>query len=136
VVHLPPANSPLILNEVRSLALDSQGNLWLTNVSVQSTAARYTGSIPSNVWTQYRVGEELPWTPPWYINAVLVGATILLADALGLGGMAEFNGAGVLHTSVSDGRMFADSRAASGSGPHSSDRQMEPRLSRQWSATP
>jgi ligand-binding sensor domain-containing protein len=29
-----PANSPLILNEVRSLDQDSQGNLWLTNVSV------------------------------------------------------------------------------------------------------
>ena len=32
-----PANSPLILNDVRSLALDSHGNLWLTNVSVQSS---------------------------------------------------------------------------------------------------
>ena len=32
-----PANSPLILNEVRSLAFDSHGNLWLTNVNVQTS---------------------------------------------------------------------------------------------------
>ena len=98
-----PANSPLILNEVRSLALDSQGNLWLTNVSVQfSNGALYRFNPTSNVWTQYRVGEELPWNPPWYnINAVLVGADdhVWLTHST-LGGMAEFNGTSwVLHDS-------------------------------------
>jgi len=98
-----PANSPLILNDVRSLALDSQGNLWLTNVSVQSSnGALYRFNPSSNVWTQYRVGEELPWTPPWYnINAVVVGADehVWLTHSV-LGGMAEFNGTSwVLHDS-------------------------------------
>src|SRR5678815_3721202 len=90
-----PANSPLILNDVRSLALDSHGNLWLTNVSVQSSnGALYRFNPTSNVWTQYRVGQELPWSPPWYnVNSVYVGADdhVWLTHSV-LGGMAEFNG--------------------------------------------
>ena len=98
-----PANSPLILNDVRSLALDSHGNLWLTNVSVQSSnGALFRFNPTSNVWTQYRVGQELPWTPPWYnVNAVIVGANdhVWLTHST-LGGMAEFNGTSwVLHDS-------------------------------------
>ena len=50
-----PANSPLILNDVRSLAFDSHGNLWLTNVSVQySSGALFRFNPTSNVWTQSR----------------------------------------------------------------------------------
>ncbi len=98
-----PANSPLILNDVRSLAMDSHGNLWLTNVSVQySSGALFRFNPTSNVWTQYRVGQELPWTPPWYnVNAVIVGADdhVWLTHSV-LGGMAEFNGTSwVLHDS-------------------------------------
>ena len=98
-----PANSPLILNDVHSLALDSHGNLWLTNVSVQSSnGALFRFNPTSNVWTQYRVGQELPWSPPWYnVNAVLVGADdrVWLTHST-LGGMAEFNGTSwVLHDS-------------------------------------
>jgi ligand-binding sensor domain-containing protein len=98
-----PANSPLILNEVRSLALDGHGNLWLTNVSVNSSnGALFQFNPTSNVWTQYRVGQELPWSPPWYnVNDVLVGADdrVWLTHSV-LGGMAEFNGTSwVLHNS-------------------------------------
>jgi len=98
-----PANSPLILNEVRSLALDSQGNLWLTNVNVlTSNGALFQFNPTSNVWTEYRVGQELPWSPPWYnVNTVLVGADdrVWLTHSV-LGGMAEFDGTSwVLHDS-------------------------------------
>jgi ligand-binding sensor domain-containing protein len=98
-----PANSPLILSEVRSLAMDSQGNLWLTNVSVQfSDGALFRFNPTSNVWTKYRVGQQLPWTPPWYnVNAVYVGPNdhVWLTHSV-LGGMAEFNGTSwVLHDS-------------------------------------
>ena len=97
------ANSPLILNEVRSLAFDSHGNLWLTNVNVQtSNGALFRFNPTTNVWTQYRVGAELPWNPPWYnVNAVYVGANdhVWLTHSV-LGGMAEFNGTSwVLHDS-------------------------------------
>jgi ligand-binding sensor domain-containing protein len=98
-----PANSPLILNEVRSLALDSHGNLWLTNVSVlSSNGALFQFNPTSNVWTEYRVGQGLPWNPPWYsVNDVLVGADdrVWLTHSV-LGGMAEFNGTSwILHDS-------------------------------------
>jgi ligand-binding sensor domain-containing protein len=98
-----PANSPLILNGVRSLAFDSHGNLWLTNVNVQtSNGALFRFNPTSNVWTQYRVGQELPWSPPWYnVNDVYVGANdhVWLTHSV-LGGMAEFNGTSwVLHDS-------------------------------------
>ncbi len=90
-----PANSPLILKEVRSLAFDSQGNLWLTNVSVlSSNGALFQFNPTSNVWTEYQVGRELPWDPPWYnLNHVLVTADdhVWLTHSV-LGGMAEFDG--------------------------------------------
>jgi ligand-binding sensor domain-containing protein len=96
-------NSPLILNEVRSLALDSKGNLWLTNVNVQtSNGALFQFNPASNIWTEYRVGTELPWSPPWYnVNDVFVGSDdrVWLTHSV-LGGMAEFDGASwVLHNS-------------------------------------
>jgi ligand-binding sensor domain-containing protein len=99
-----PANSPLILNEVRSLAQDSQGNLWLTNVNVQtSNGALFKFNPTSNVWTEYKVGRELPWNPPWYnVNTVYVGTDdrVWLTHSV-LGGMAEFNGTTwVLHNSA------------------------------------
>ncbi|HZS17831.1 MAG TPA: hypothetical protein VFA51_07855 [Candidatus Udaeobacter sp.] len=103
-VTYTPANSPLILNEVRSLALDSQGNLWLTNVNVlTSNGALFRFNPTSNVWTEYRVGQELPWSPPWYnVNTVYVGADdhVWLTHSV-LGGMAEFDGTSwVLHNSA------------------------------------
>ena len=98
-----PANSPLIMSDVRSLAFDSQGNLWLTNVSVQfSNGAVFRFNPATNEWTQYRVGQGIPWTPPWYnVNHVFVGAEghVWLTHSV-LGGMAEFNGTSwVLHDS-------------------------------------
>ncbi len=102
-------NSPLILNEVRSLALDSQGNLWLTNVNVQtSNGALFQFNPASNVWTEYRVGTELPWSPPWYnVNDVFVGSDdrVWLTHSV-LGGMAEVRWGfmGPAQLAVSNGR--------------------------------
>ncbi|MEW6249458.1 MAG: two-component regulator propeller domain-containing protein [Planctomycetota bacterium] len=95
------ANSPLILDEVRSIDLDSQGNIWLTNMSVRlSEGALFKFNPATNEWTEYRVGRELPWAPPWYnVNHVLVGADdhVWLTHSV-LGGLAEFDGARwVLH---------------------------------------
>ncbi len=103
-VTYTPANSPLILNEVRSLGLDGEGNLWLTNVNaLTSNGALFQFNPTSSVWTKYRVGQELPWSPPWYnVNTVYVGADdhIWLTHSV-LGGMAEFDGTSwVLHNSA------------------------------------
>jgi len=90
-----PGNSPLIMTPVRSVDLDSQGNLWLTNVSVQSSnGALFRFNPTSGQWTRYEVGQQLPWYLPWKdINAVLVSADdhVWLTHST-LGGLAEFNG--------------------------------------------
>ena len=89
------ANSPLIMDAVRSLDLDSQGNLWLTNVSPAfSNGALFKFNPVTNQWTQYMVGQQLPWSPPWYnVNAVHVGSSgkVYVTHSV-LGGMAEFDG--------------------------------------------
>ena len=60
-----PANSPLIMSDVRSLALDSHGNLWLSNVNAQtSNGAAFRFNPTSNVWTRYAVGQGLPRVVP------------------------------------------------------------------------
>jgi ligand-binding sensor domain-containing protein len=97
------ANSPLILDAVRSIDSDSQGNLWLTNVSVAtSNGAVFKFNPTTGQWTQYSVGSELPpgWYPPWKnVNSIMVGADDhVWVTHQTLGGMAEFNGVDwVLH---------------------------------------
>ncbi len=89
------ANSPLILDEVRSVDIDAQGNLWLTNVSPQfSSGALFRFHPGTGVWTQFMVGQQLPWSPPWYnVNSVHVGASgrVYVTHSV-LGGMAEYDG--------------------------------------------
>ena len=97
------ANSPLILDAVRAIDSDSQGNLWLTNVSVQSSnGAVFKFRPASGQWTQYSVGMQLPpgWFPPWRnVNSITVGADDhVWVTHMTLGGMAEFDGSDwVLH---------------------------------------
>jgi streptogramin lyase len=96
------------MSDVRSLGWDSQGNLWLTNVSVQSSnGALFWFNPTTNVWTQYQVGQELRWAPPWYnVNAVFVSADdhLWLTHSV-TGGMAEFNGTclGAARLAILDG---------------------------------
>ena len=109
------ANSPLILDAVRSIDMDSQGNLWLTNVSPQSSnGAVFKFKPASGQWTEYSVGNGLPpgWFLPWKnVNAVMVGADdhVWVTHSV-LGGMAEFDGSSwVLHATASPlGDMMED----------------------------
>ena len=96
-------NSPLILNEVRSVALDSQGNVWLINANGQSSnGAVFKLNPATGQWTQYAVGSELPpgWFLPWKsLSSIMVGADdhVWVTHSV-LPGMAEFDGASwVLH---------------------------------------
>ncbi len=89
-------NSPLIINSVRSIDADAEGNLWLVNAHVSSSSgALFKFNPGANQWTQYTVGQQLPWNPPWLnLNAVHVGAsgTVYVTHSV-LGGFAEFDGA-------------------------------------------
>ncbi|MEZ5965503.1 MAG: hypothetical protein R3F56_16840 [Planctomycetota bacterium] len=88
------ANAPLLHDDVRSVAIDLRGHVWLNNSTVNSNSAaifEFDGAI----WRRYTVGVELPWSPPW--NAL----SDVLVDHLGhvwvannvLNGVAEFDGA-------------------------------------------
>jgi len=109
------ANSPLLLDAVRSVDVDSQGNVWLTNVSPQSSnGAVFKLNPATGVWTQYAVGSGLPagWFLPWKnVNALMVGADdhVWVTHSV-LGGMAEFDGSSwVLHPTASPlGDMLED----------------------------
>jgi ligand-binding sensor domain-containing protein len=90
------ANSPLIMNSVGSIDMDSQGNIWLTNVSVQSAnGAVFRFDPTTNQWTQYTVGQEIPgWEPPWLdVASVMVGSDdrVYVTHSV-LQGFVEFDG--------------------------------------------
>ena len=57
-----PVNSPLVQNEVRSLAVDSQGNVWVTNANVNGNGPQIVFKLDpaSNQWTQFNIG-QMPW---------------------------------------------------------------------------
>ncbi len=51
-----PANSPLLLTEVRSLEIDSQGNLWISNASANGGGGLFKFNPATNLWTQISPG--------------------------------------------------------------------------------
>jgi ligand-binding sensor domain-containing protein len=85
-------NAPLLMNGVRSVDSDSEGRLWLVNAQVNSSnGALFRYDPDSNAWTQYTVGQELPWDPPWLrLSSVHVGSddTVYVTNAV-LAGYAE-----------------------------------------------
>src|SRR5690606_34413465 len=88
-------NSPLIMDSVRSIDADVDGNIWIVNANVASSnGALFRFDPDANQWTQYTVGQQLPWNPPWLnVNAVHVGLSgkVYVTHAV-LGGFAEFDG--------------------------------------------
>ena len=93
------ANAPLLRNEIANLDLDQQGNVWLNNSGDDfgdGAIFKFTGTT----WTRYRVGEQLPWAPPWYpLSDVIVDHNnhVWVANVT-LNGVAEYDGATwVLH---------------------------------------
>src|ERR1044072_8213242 len=54
-----PANSPLILGEVRSIAMDSQGNLWIANASLNYAFSYLFKLNPATgQWTSINTGHQ------------------------------------------------------------------------------
>ncbi|MDZ4755907.1 MAG: hypothetical protein SGJ11_15595 [Phycisphaerae bacterium] len=89
------ANAPFVVNGIRSMDFDAQGNLWLVNANVQSSNGALLQFNPvTEAWTKYTVGAELPWAPPWNApGSVHVGAsgTVYVNNEV-LSGFAEFDG--------------------------------------------
>ncbi|MDQ6655958.1 MAG: dockerin type I domain-containing protein, partial [Verrucomicrobiota bacterium] len=85
------ANSPMVTHGVRSLGIDSQGNLWIANYSAgATTGAVFKFNPATNQWTRITVFQTLLRPNPWFIT---VGNNdhIFVSD-IGHGGFMEFDG--------------------------------------------
>ena len=80
-----PANSPLLINEVRSLGIDSQGNLWISNTGVNGGGGLFKFNAASNQWTRINIGQNP--------SAVTVGNNDhIFVSMTTSGGFMEFDG--------------------------------------------
>jgi len=99
------ANSPLLHNTIMSLDLAADGSVWLNNSNVQTTVAAIWHFDGAAGWTSYKVGAQLPWSPPWNaLNDVLVdhAGHVWVTNQV-LNGVAEFDGASwTLHGAAVD----------------------------------
>jgi ligand-binding sensor domain-containing protein len=86
------ANSPLILNNIRSIDLDSQGHVWINNSrTVDGALFEFDGTN----WRRFQAGAELPfWEPPWNeLSGLLVDSNDhVWVSAAFYGGVAEYDG--------------------------------------------
>ena len=87
-----PANSPLVLNEVRSIAMDSQGNLWVCNASLNYAFSYLFKLNPATgKWTSVNTGHQP-------LEITVGNNDHVFASMKDTGGIMEFNGTSwVLH---------------------------------------
>jgi len=87
------ANAPLLHDGIRNIDLDSEGHVWMNNSHVQQADGAIFRFDGTN-WRRFRVGQELPWAPPWYpLSDVLVAHDdhVWVANDT-LNGLAQFDG--------------------------------------------
>ena len=86
------ANSPLKHNAVGSVAVAPDGHVWLNNSSSSAPDAIF--EFDGTSWTEYTVGNQLPWDPPWTeLSDVIVDGIghVWVANTV-LNGVAEYDG--------------------------------------------
>jgi ligand-binding sensor domain-containing protein len=86
-----PVNSPLVLEEVRSIAMDSQGNLWIANASLNyAFSYLFKLNTATGEWTSINTGQQP--------MEVAVGNNDHVFISMKIGGIMEFNGTSwILH---------------------------------------
>ena len=87
-----PANSPLVLNEVRSIAMDSQNNLWISNASLNyAFGYLFKLNTVTGQWTSINTGQQPMEVAVGNNDHVFISMS-------NTGGIMEFNGSSwVLH---------------------------------------
>ena len=80
------ANSPLVMDEIRSIAIDSHDNLWLTNARLNFAFSQlFKLNTATGQWTSISTGQQ-PWE-------VAVGNNDrVFISMINVGGISEFNG--------------------------------------------
>ena len=86
-----PGNSPLVLGGVRSIAIDSQDNIWISN-AIQNYAFSYLFKLntATGQWTSINTGQQ-----PWEVAIGNTGHVFI--SMIGIGGIMEFNGSAWVH---------------------------------------
>ena len=82
-----PSNSPLVMTEVRSIAIDSQNNLWVANARLNYAFSQlFKLDTVTSQWTSINTGQQ-----PWEV-AVGYNDHIIIS-MINAGGVTEFDGA-------------------------------------------
>jgi sugar lactone lactonase YvrE len=81
-----PGNSPLVLNEVRSIAMDSEDNLWISNASLNyAFSYLFKLNTVTGQWTSINTGQQ-----PMEVAIGNNGHVII--SMINVGGVTEFDG--------------------------------------------
>jgi hypothetical protein len=81
------SNSPLVLNDIRSLALDGNGNLWISNASLNyAYSYLFKLNASTGVWTQIATGGHQPF------EVAIGNNDRVLISMKDVGGVMEFDG--------------------------------------------
>jgi ligand-binding sensor domain-containing protein len=90
-----PANSPLVLNEVRSISMDSHGNLWIANASLNYAFSYLFKLNPATgQWTSISTGHQP-------LEITVGNNDHVFASMKDTGGVIEFDGTSwVLHEAL------------------------------------
>ena len=86
-----PANSPLIVSSILSLAIDSNGNIWVCNADVNQSRGLFKLNPQTNQWTHVII--QATGGSPQLPSAVSLGNNNhILVSMVSSGGFAEFDG--------------------------------------------
>ena len=85
------ANSPLVMNEIRSIAIDSHENLWISNARLNyAFSYLFKLDTATGQWTSISTGQQ-----PW--NVAVGNNDHVFISMITLGGVMEFDGSSWVH---------------------------------------
>jgi hypothetical protein len=86
-----PANSPLIVSSVLSIAIDSNGNIWVCNADVNQSRGLFKLNPQTNQWTHVII-QAIGGSPQLPSSVTLGNNNHILVSMVSSGGFAEFDG--------------------------------------------
>ena len=86
-----PANSPLIVSSVLSIAIDSNGNIWVCNADVNQSRGLFKLNPQTNEWTHVII-QTAGGSPQLPSSVTLGNNNRVLVSMVSSGGFAEFDG--------------------------------------------
>ena len=92
-------NSPLVMNEIRSIAIDSQDNIWIVNARLNYTFSYlFKFNATTGEWKSISTGQQ-----PW--NVAIGNNDRIFISMITVGGIMEFDGTSWAHHSANPREM-------------------------------